>query len=383
MTRSRTLLAALGALAVLACPRSVAAQTLAGVVLLPDSVTPAPQVLVEARTGGGRRLQALSNAQGRFTFRLRVADTVTVRAMRPGLRSTLAAPRFVGEGKTASVRLILGTERVTLAAVTVTANEDRVCGSSADVRGGQLWNEARTVLQSTVLTERDSALQIRAVEFEGRPLTDGTIQMDDSTLRVVPLGEVFARAHYDSLYRFGFIRRNSPGVTTYYAPNADLLADERFVATHCFRMAPEDTLADDVVGVRFEPSRRPRYTDVMGTLWLDVATYKLRRIEFSYVNPPLKHRTAGTGGTIEFTELATGHWITQSWTMRMSSPAAGTIQAATGSRGAFGTRGPVPTDFGLWARRQVVYQVTLHESLVHRDAGADRLARQVRPARGP
>lgn len=164
-------------------------------------------------------MQALSNAQGRFTFRLRVADTVTVRAMRPGLRSTLAAPRFVGEGKTA-----------------------------------------------TVLTERDSALQIRAVEFEGRRLTDGTIQMDDSTLRVVPLGEVFGRAHYDSLYPFGFIRRNAPGVTTYYAPNAVLLADERFVATHCFRMAPEDTLADDVVGVRFEPSRRPRYTDVMGTL---------------------------------------------------------------------------------------------------------------------
>lgn len=363
-------------------PLPLAAQTVSGVVLLPDSTTPAPQVLVELRAGGRTRLQALSDAQGRFVFRLPEADTASIRAVRPGLRPTVAPRIFVGEGRTKELRLILGTDRVTLATVSVTASADRFCGSRADAGGGQLWNEARTVLETTVLTERDSALQIRSIEYEGRPQSDGSVRIADSTLRVVPLDEAFGRAHYDSLFKFGFIRRNSPGVTTYYAPNAELLADERFVASHCFRMAPEDTLADGVVGVRFEPRFRPRYTGVAGTLWLDVATYKLRRIEFEYLNPPLHHRTAGTGGTIEFTELPTGHWITQAWTIRMSSPAAGTSFASAGPAGSALRRGEVQTDFGLWARRQVVFQVTLDESLILRDDQADRLARQVPPARG-
>jgi hypothetical protein len=268
-------------------------------------------VLVEVRSVGGPPQQTLSDAKGRFAFRLRQADSVTARAMRPGLRPTVAAPRFVNAGEVAELRLVLGTDRVTLAAVNVTATENRICGSRDDAAAVQLWDEARTVLRSTVLTERDSALQIRAIEYEGRPQDDGSVRIADSTLRVVPLDEAFGRAHYDSLFKFGFIRRNSPGVTTYYAPNAALLADERFVESHCFRMAPEDTLADGVVGVRFEPRFRPRYTGVAGTVWLDVATYKLRRIEFEYLNPPLHHRTAGTGGTIDFTELPTGHWITQ------------------------------------------------------------------------
>ena len=353
-----------------------------GVVLLPDSLTPAAHVLVELRSIASPPTRVLSDAKGRFAFRLRGPDTVTLRAIRPGLRPTVAAPRFVATGRVLDLHLVLGTDRVTLAAVTVTAIENRICGSSDDGAAFQLWNEARTVLHSTVLTERDTALQIRAIEYEGRPGADGSVQLADSTLRIVPLGDAFGAAHYDSLFRFGFIRRNGPGVTTYYAPNAQLLADERFVSQHCFRMAPDDTLADDVVGVRFEPGFRPRYTGVAGTLWLDVATYKLRRIEFEYVNPPLHHRTAGTGGSIEFTELSTGHWITQHWTIRMSNPIAGTVFASAGSVGAARRGGMVMEDYALWARRRVVFQVTMDESLLMRDSAADQLARRVPLAGG-
>ena len=379
MTRS---LLRLSTLAALICPPSLSAQTVNGLVLLPDSVTPAAHVLVELRAVAGSPSRVLTDTKGRFAFRLRAPDTVTLRAMRPGLRPTVAAPRFIAAGKVLDLRLVLGTDRVTLAAVTVTATENRICGSSKDGAAFQLWNEARTVLHSTVLTERDTALQIRAIEYEGRPDAGGSVQMTDSTLRVVPLGEAFGVAHYDSLFRFGYIRRNSPGVTTYNAPNAQLLADERFVSQHCFRMAPDDTLADDLVGIRFEPGFRPRYTGVAGTLWLDVATYKLRRIEFEYVNPPLHHRTEGTGGSIEFTELSTSHWITQNWTILMSNPVAGIVFASAGSTGAARRSGMLTEDYALWARRQVVFQVTLDESLLMRDSAADQLARRVPVAGG-
>ena len=348
-------------LPLLALPLPLLAQVVTGVVLLQDSVTPASRVLVEARTARGHVSRVLSDERGTFRIRLPQADTATVRVLRPGLRPTVDLPRFVGHGREVSVRLVLSNDRVALAAVTVTATPDRTCRENAS--GAQLWSEARTVLHSAALTERDSAMQIRAVEFEGAPQDDGGVAMADSTLRVVPLAERFGRAHYDSLYRFGFIRRNSPGVTTYYAPNAELLADDRFVASHCFFMAPDDTLADDLIGVRFEPLDRPRYTDVAGTVWLDVATYELRRIEFTYVNPPLRHRVEGTGGNVVFAKLPTGHWITRAWTIRTALPSAG--------------------DGARWATQHVVFQVTLDETLVLRDRAMDQLARRVRLARGP
>ncbi|MCE9600828.1 MAG: carboxypeptidase-like regulatory domain-containing protein [Gemmatimonadetes bacterium] len=379
MTARRSLL---HLLALLTCPLPLAAQAVSGVVLLPDSVTPAPAVLVQLHTGSGTPRQALTDARGRFAFRLDRADSVTLRAMRPGLRPTIAPARFVAAGATSELRLILGAERVALAPVTVT--EDRgLCGLRADAAAWQLWDEARTVLASTALAERDSSLQIRTIEYEGVPGADGEVEMVDSTLRVVPLGDAFGEAHYDSLFRYGYIRRNTPGVTTYYAPNARLLTDERFAATHCFIRAPEDTLADDVVGVRFEPMTRPRYTDVVGTFWLDVATYKLRRIDFTYVNPPPRHRVAGTGGTVEFSELKTGHWIMRAWTIRMSNPSGGYSIASAGSSGSRSWPEAGPVDFGLWARRQVVFQVTQDESLLMRDAAADLLARRVPLAKGP
>lgn len=65
----------------------------------------------------------------------------------------------------------------------------------------------------------------------------------------------------------------------------------------------------------------------------------------------------------------------------MSSPAGGTAVASAGLI-ASGAHGAAPsTDFGLWARRQVVFQMTLGESLILRDAEADRLARTVPVAR--
>ena len=353
------------------------AQTVTGTVLLPDSATPAARVLVELQVGGRSPMRVLTDARGSFAIRFDGADSVRLRALRPGLRPTLPPPFFVGDDETRDVRIVLNTDRVTLAPVTVV--EDRVCGVRADAAAWQLWDEARTVLHSTVLAEQDSLIQMRTLEYQGVAQPDGTIMIADTTLRLVPIDAELGAAHYDSLFRFGYIRRNTPGVTTYYAPNASVLADERFALTHCFRFAAEDTVADDLVGVRFEPLSRPRDTEVAGTLWLDVETYRLRRIDFIYINPPLRHRTAGTGGSVEFLRIGSGHWIMREWTIRMANPLAGTVEASEPGSALH----PAVADFGLWARRQVVFQVTEGENLLYRDAPADSLARTVRRPRVP
>lgn len=355
---TRLLLRALGLLCC-ALPAPLLGQELRGLVLLPDSVTPAARVLVEvaAPTGAPRRL--LTGPDGRFALTLEPGDTVRIRALRPGLRPTVAPALVAAKGARHEVRLVLRADRVALAPVTVV--EDQACGRRGERAANELWAEARTVLEGIVLTERDSALQMRFIEYEGRPRDLADVRPADASVRIVSLDEAHGRGYYRDLFRFGFIQRGLDGVTTYHAPNAAVLTDERFVRSHCLRMAPEDTLADDVVGVRFEPRHRPGVTDVMGTAWLDVESYELRRVDFAYVNPPVGHRRADIGGTIEFARLATGHWITRHWETRMAVPD--------------GTGLP-----GLRVRRQDAFQVTHDESLVFRDEALDRLARRVRAA---
>src|SRR5215472_1477741 len=77
------------ALALLASTRSLRAQTLSGVVLLPDSATPAAGVIVVATDPrGGTAGRALTGARGQFLLRLSVAGRYGVTLLRIGFRPT-------------------------------------------------------------------------------------------------------------------------------------------------------------------------------------------------------------------------------------------------------------------------------------------------------
>jgi hypothetical protein len=75
-----------------------------------------------------------------------------------------------------------------------------------------------------------------------------------------------------------------------YAPNdgwhlpneLDVLHDD-FLKAHCLSAAA--VRGDGEVGLRFRPLRvRRNFLDVLGTIWLDSATYLARRIELEYVD---------------------------------------------------------------------------------------------------
>ena len=351
-----TSLAALLALASSA-PMDVRAQIFSGTVMQADSTTPARGVLVEIRLRSQPQpMRVLTSARGTFHLRLAAPDTVNVRVLRPGFRPVHAPPVFVGVGATRDIRIVLEDQPLTLAAVTV--RESRVCGERADAAAWQLWEQARTALQATALTERDSSLTVRTLEFQGPATPGGGTIVQDSTIRFVPVDAEFPRAHYDSLFVHGYIRRNSDSITTYYAPNAHVLLDERFVMTHCFRVAERDSTPNGMIGVRFEPMRSPRVTGIVGTFWLDSTTYLLRQIEFGYLNPPVRHRVLGTGGYVLFERLGTGHWIMSQWSIRMAT---------------------FIKDHHLWSRSQMIVTVRLGDQLLFHKPAGDSLALRLIP----
>lgn len=383
--------AGLAALVAVAPP--IAAQRIAGTVVLPDSVTRAARVLVEVRIGARAPVRLLTNDAGTFGVPAPPGDTVRLRVLRPGFRPVVAPPVVLAAGETRAVRIVLTAEPVTIAAVRV--RESRVCGERADAAAWQLWEQARTVLQSIELTERDTAIRVWTVEFQGETTPGSAVVVKDSTILDVPVEPPFPPVYYDSLFRLGYIRRVGD-TTTYYAPNATVLADPRFVEGYCFRVAEADSTPEGLVGVRFEPQRRRwgAYADIAGTFWLDRETFLLRQIEFAYVNPPANHRVPGIGGYVLFTKLASGHWIMHEWMIRMGG-VVWTRGPRQRLRRADGTyfmerNGVIPQegfavrgDLGLWARSRIVYRVQLDETTLLYDAQADALSRRAIPRPPP
>jgi hypothetical protein len=387
------------ALLLLVAPASLRAQRLTGTVLRGDPAVAAVGVLVEVRsssrpTGAAPQQapaarapqRALTDSRGVFRVTLPAgADSIFIRVLRPGFRPHVVPAMRAADAAARPLRITLGEQPITIAAVQV--RESRICGPRSESDAWSLWESARTVLQSIELTERDTTIRIWTVEFQGEATEQGTVLIRDSTIKHISNIPPLPPAYYDSLYKFGYIRRNAD-TTVYYAPNATVLADDYFIDNYCFRVAAKDSTPKGSIGVRFEPMRNPRVTDIAGTFWLDAETYLLQRIEFDYVNAPATHRMPGTGGDVLFTKLPSGHWILSEWSTRMArsvltrEPPRRTVRVQNGST--FQNRGrPIAASYplrwskDLWARSQVVYRVQQDETTLQYDASADSIARRI------
>lgn len=292
------------------------AQRIVGTVLRPDSLTPAARILVEWRTPSTDLRRTSTDDLGRFTIQLDLPDTVQLRLLRPGFRPQALAPVVVAADSTVPLRAVLHGEVVRLGAMRV--EEHPVCGPRGESIAWTLWEQARVAMQSAVLAERDPSLHIEAVEYAADVLLNDSVVVFDSTVTPVPPARVLPQAHYDSLFRFGYVRRVAD-TTTYFAPTLATIADERFAGRYCFQRVSDEERHPDWIGVAFEPQRSPGpgISDVVGTFWLDRATLLLQRVEFEYVNLPAHHRIRGLGGELRFGQLASGHALLLDWVVRL------------------------------------------------------------------
>lgn len=344
-------------------PAAAQAQRLFGQVVRADSITPAVRVLVEWRVGRGPVQRTSTDDRGRFIIAVPDTGRLALRVLRPGFRPHVVPPRPSGRRAVDSLRIVLRDEAVQLAAMRV--EEDRVCGARGEAVAWQLWEQARVALQSVVLAERDTSLRVEAVEYEADLLPDTTPMIRASTIRQVGRERAQSRAHYDSLFRYGYIRRVAD-TSSYFSPTLAVITDDRFAERYCFTRVFDDA-HPEWVGVAFEPARRPGpgIADVVGTFWLDIEGLLLREVTYTYVNAPLHHRIEGIGGELHFAQLSTGHWILRDWDVRMPklNPAARRERLA----------------IGRWSKRRTVYRVVRGGRVLFLDESAARLGQGALP----
>ena len=229
--------------------------------------------------------QGITNADGRYRFDGVAPGRYRVQLLRVGFRPVLSDPVQVAAGETVQLELRAASQPLMLPPVTVTVTAD-VCVPANTLKEHPqlqtLWQQARD--GASVRTELMARFRYHVLQHEESyelkaegPTAPGTMdQPYVSDPKWAVKNAARNRAH-----------RLSRG---YYGPNdgwalpneLDVLHED-FLKAHCFVSAAARGVGE--VGLRFRPLRtRRNFLDILGTIWLDSATYLARRIELEYVD---------------------------------------------------------------------------------------------------
>jgi hypothetical protein len=104
------------------------------------------------------------------------------------------------------------------------------------------------------------------------------------------------------------------------APDADVLIDQSFAATHCFHLRRGDSAHLGQVGLAFTPiGGRDTLVDVDGVIWVDAKTPQLRSLDFTYTSLEPAAMQANAGGHIEFQTMPNGVSFISRWNLLLAS----------------------------------------------------------------
>ena len=316
MRNSALVLAAL-VLASVGAPPVVSAQTLRGQVI--DSVLQVPVgagfvVLLDA--DGAEITRTLTSRNGRFTFTLapNQRGPLSLRSERIGYRVAVTEPFDVPADGPVDLTIWVRALPTPLSSIDVRESTECKVRPTEDEQTAVVWEEARKALAAASWTalqqlyhvvsnlyDRDMDGRRRRVRQEHHRPSIGLSSMP-----------FVARAPIELLQN-GYVS-DEDGVVVYYAPDAEVLQDDGFLGTHCFRLRRGDEEEAALIGLGFEPVPSRKLPDVEGVLWLDRQSSELRSLEFRYVNLPRHLRADGpSGGTVEFMPLPSGAWIVHRW----------------------------------------------------------------------
>jgi hypothetical protein len=295
------------------------AQIVRGAVVDSASGRPVPGSTVQVTDSSGSRVgTVLTDAEGRFAFRVPRAGRYTLRVQRIGYRTSASTPFDVAVGETVERQLAASAIPVQLAAVRVSAAS--ACGVETVQESDAfvLWEEARKALEATALTRESGRVHMRIVEWE-RTLDPKSLSVVTQT-RTEREGigkRPYVSPPAETLATTGYVRTASDGESFYHAPDEEALLSDRFLETHCFRVLRVNLPAlKGLVGFAFEPIKGRRVPDVRGVLWLDEQTAELRHLEYRFTGLPERLEHPEVGGRVEFQRLPTGAWIIGRWLVR-------------------------------------------------------------------
>ena len=298
------------------------AQVIRGVVVESGSQTPVASALVSLVDSGNRDLlRFLADADGSFRFLAPRPGRYSVRAERVGMTTNTVDAVDLGPGDTITVRIALEQRPIALAGIQVSG--DRRCELRADLGDAtqRVWEEARKALSATSLAD-SAGRYVYELEKYVRELEPGSLKIRGetrTTSRTMSKRPIQSRP-VESLLSDGWVVLES-GDALYFAPDANVLLSDEFLATHCLQLRAGDVSRPHLLGLAFRPVRiQSGRTDIEGVLWLARETGGLEWLDFSYVNlPGLAGESPSDqiGGRVDFHGLPDGSWIVSNWHIRM------------------------------------------------------------------
>jgi hypothetical protein len=303
----------------------------AGQVVDASTVAPVGEGFVVLLDEQGREVaRTLTAANGRFSLQAPRPGRYRLRSERIAYVAFVAPPFTLEAGQTLTHQLAVTALAVQLAAVEVTGrttcrvNPERAQATAA------VWGEVRKALAAAVWTERQRTYRYRTVAFE-RDWDAGRREVHErvSDTLVGHSPAPFASVPAAELAGHGYIVNDGDSIA-YYGPDAVVLQDSTFLASHCFGLVRRSLGDVPQLGLSFQPEPRRRLPDVRGVLWLDEGTAELRALEFSYTRVPEGVTDERIGGTVEFLRLPSGAWIIRRWELRMPRLGAETFTPLAG-----------------------------------------------------
>jgi len=268
-------------------------------------------------SAGTSRARTIANENGGFSI-VRPAGAERLRVIRIGF-----VPREVPLPPDAadSVRVTMVHLPALLARVRV--SDQSACDGRDDRTDAlALWEQARAGLLATVVARETRPGRMRIVSFvtdrdpDSGVVTSQTLRTDsDRTSR-----PFVATAPASAFALHGYMQRDADDGLTFFAPDADVLLDPGFAATHCFGVTSDESGHPGQIGLAFEPARqRDGFVDVRGTLWIDRTAPQLRTLEFTYTGLQDWYLKAHTGGTLEFHTMPNGVAFITRWVLHLQT----------------------------------------------------------------
>ncbi len=259
----------------------------------------------------------LSSEGGDFELRAPRAGRYVLEAKRIGLRQVRFPAFGLTDGETVRHDVVLDPIPQLLGRIEVRGRSGCVERPQENVRTAALWEDARAALRATVLTRQGAVATDSVMRFT-RKLDVNTWQVlfEQRQKILTPSDRPFRSLPAEDLSASGYVHVSHDGTATYYAPDAEVLLSDRFLADHCFSVRRGEGAHARDVGLAFQPVRGRTTPDIRGVLWLDMATAELRALDFTYTWLPFEARTGDYGGSVSFFRTPAGRWIVWNWRIR-------------------------------------------------------------------
>lgn len=301
-------------------PAHADAQSVRGRLLDPDGETGLGSAMMVLEDRDGNEVQrVLTRSNGLFLLEAPAPGSYRLRAERIGYTTTHSDFFELAAGEDVTRNLVAAVEAITLEGLAVAGERRCTVRPAEGLSVTRVWDEARKALTAAAWTQDRGYYQYEMRNIKRRLGPEGRkVLGEESSYNRGYMKAPYVSRPADSLVNEGFARIDA-FESVYWAPDAEVMLSDAFLDTHCFNLRTDPIDAPGLIGLAFEPVSGRSLPDIGGTLWLDLATSRLERLDFTYrnLNLPRTIMTSGIGGTLEFEALPNGTWIVNSWRIRM------------------------------------------------------------------